>query len=81
MTNFKTFLIILFCISLIGCKKKSTSGLIEFDINTNYPVKTLNLEDVADIEYLVLDISDDDYLFSSVRTISDNYFIYSRNSS
>jgi len=46
-----------------------------FDVSGNFPVKTLDIEDVANIEYLILDITDDDYLFSSFISMSDNFIV------
>ena len=67
--------LLLFYLSLTGCKKNTSGDLIVFDINGNFPVKTLDIEDVADIEYLVLDISDDDYLFRYFNTMTDSFII------
>ena len=72
---FKTVLLVTLCLSLLSCKKNTSNDLIVFDVNMSVPVKTLDIEDVADIEYLVLDISDDDYLFSGFALMSDNYLV------
>ena len=52
-------------LSLSGCtpKKGSENKLIHLDISTSYPEKVLELEEVADIEYLQLELNDD-YLFA-----------------
>ena len=66
---FTTFFLLLF-----GCKKQTSDGLIVFDVNGNYPVKMLDIEDVADIEYLTLEINDD-FLFSYYSEMTDNYIL------
>ena len=73
--KYRYVFLLLFCLSLIGCKKNISDDLIVFDINGNFPVKTLDIEDIADIEYLVLDISDDDYLFRSFSAMTDSFII------
>jgi len=67
--------LLLLCISLISCKKNTSNDLIVFDVTMDFPVKTLNIEDLADIEYLILDVSDDDYLFRFLYQMTDNYII------
>ena len=74
--RFFNTVILLFCISLIGCKTQTSDDFIVFDVNGNYPVKTLNIEDVADIEYLTLEVKDD-FLFKYYREMTDNYIICS----
>jgi hypothetical protein len=74
--RFFNIVILLFCLSLIGCKIQTSDDLIVFDVNGNYPVKTLNIEDVADIEYLTLEVKDD-FLFKYYREMTDNYIICS----
>ena len=74
----KKFQIVFFLflyLSLSGCNKNTSGDLIVFDVNGNFPVKTLDIEDVADIEYLVLDVTDDDYLFTTFVSMSENYLI------
>ena len=75
MTHYKIMALIFLCVLLHGCKKNTSSELIVFDITANYPTKTLDIEDVADIEYLVLDISNDNYLFRYFHAMTDNLFI------
>ena len=59
----------------MSCKKHVSNDLIVFDVNGNFPIKTLDIEDVADIEYLILDATDDNYLFMSFVTMTENYAI------
>ena len=76
--KFRNVYLLLFCLSLIGCKKHTSNELIVFDVNSNFSIKTLDIEDVADIEYLVLDISDDDYLFRYFYAMTDSFIICNR---
>jgi len=73
--KFCSVFLLLFCLAPISCKKHTSKDLIAFDVNGNFPVKTLDVEEVADIEYVVLDITDDDYLFSDFMSMSDNFVI------
>ena len=73
---FKSVFLLIIFLSLFCCKKSTSSNdLMVFDVNSNFPEKTFNIEDIADIEYLVLKISDDDYIFSSFDIMTDNYII------
>jgi hypothetical protein len=76
--NSKRLMIMFLLLTLLGCKKNISGELIEFDVTANYPIKSLAIEDIAEIEYLVLDISDDDYLFQSFRTMTENFIMCSR---
>ena len=73
------FLLIL-CLLLTCCKNNNTSNdLIVFDVTASFPVKTLDIAEVADLEYVVLDISDDDYLFRFFYAMTDSFIICERN--
>jgi hypothetical protein len=64
-------------VCFISCgNKKSLDGssIIEFDINKKYPSKTISLQDIADVEYIILE-SKDDYLYTEFEYISENYII------
>ena len=67
---FKAVFLFALCILLIGCKNSISSDLIVFDVNGNFPVKTLDIQEVADIEYLTLEI-DDEYLFKLISICSN----------
>ena len=69
------FFLLLSILLLLNCKKDITGDIIVFDINEIFPVKTLDIEDVAEIEYLILDISDDEYLFRFFYTMTDSFII------
>lgn len=66
-------LIILFGLQ-VGCTTKDSNGLITIDVTKNYPDKKLWIHDIADVEYLILEL-DDNYLFSHILGISDNFVI------
>ena len=73
--KFCNVFLLLFCLAPISCKKQASNDLIVFDVNGNFPVKILDIQDIADIEYLVLDANDDDYLFAYFRSMTDNVLI------
>lgn len=66
--------ILLLGLSLLSCKKNTSTDLIVFDLNGNFPVKTLDIEDVAEIEYLTLELHDD-YLFTELAQMTDSFMI------
>lgn len=70
----KTCLLLLFLLSLEGCKKVASDDLIEFDVTGSYPLMTLDIQDVAEVEYLSPE-TNDDYLFSYFKGLSDSYVI------
>lgn len=76
ITKFKKVVVLAFCLSevLFCCNKNASSDLIKFDVNGNFPVKTLDIQDIADIEYLKLEINDD-YLFSDFVLLTDSFVI------
>ncbi|MDR1259091.1 MAG: 6-bladed beta-propeller [Tannerellaceae bacterium] len=63
------------CVSLLGCKDNTSGELIEFDLEGNYPSKILDVRDVADIEYLLLKTTDNNYLFKYIRSVGDNFVV------
>ena len=75
----QTVIFILLSMILFGCqsgsKQSKTGELIEIDISKNYPTKEIHLQNVADIEYVALETTDDVLLgqYSSISYISDNY--------
>jgi len=69
---------ILISVILTGCQKTIKSGeLVEIDISKSYPKKEIHLQDVADIEYIPLETTDDILLgqISIISYISDNYIV------
>ena len=84
--------IILLLMTGCGGNKQSADDLVVVDVTKNYPEKELMLQDFMDVEYIVLDSSDDEFLCQGevldvgkeimlVRNqISDgNIFIFDRN--
>ena len=64
----------------LGCtsEKSRENDLIYINISASYAEKEIQLEDIADIEYLQLEF-DDDFLFSEVATaVTTNYIIVCR---
>ena len=70
-----TISLVTLCLSLLSCTKNTSNDLIVFDVNMNVPVKTLDIDDLADVEYLVLDTSDDNYLYNYFYTMTDSFII------
>ena len=76
----KAFIILLSMI-LCGCQSGSqqskTGELVEIDISKNYPTKEIHLQNVADIEYIPLETTDDILLGGSCRIeyFSDKYIV------
>lgn len=66
--------ILLLGLSLLSCKKNTSTDLIVFDVNGDFPVKTLDIQDVAEIEYLTLALHDD-YLFAELVGMTDHFMI------
>jgi hypothetical protein len=65
---------------LSGCKseKGNKSNLIEFDVSTSYPEKEIRLDEIADIEYLQLEL-DEDFLFvNAPHIVTSDKIIISR---
>ena len=76
----KLFIFVIIYFPLYGCtlEKGSESNLIEFNVSASYPEKEINLEDVADIEYLQLEF-DENFLFSEVpQIITSDKIIFCR---
>lgn len=70
----KWFIITLF--ALTGCVKPSKTNLNVIEISKSYPDKTIKLSDIADISYVQLDDSNEDFLFrGGISTVSSNYFV------
>ena len=62
-----------------GGNKQSTDDFVTIDVRKNYPKKELFLQDFADVEYVPLESTDDEFLNEGwVRFVSDD-FIFVRN--
>jgi len=74
----KTLYIILFFVIMLGCQscnqKPQTSDLPVINLSKNYPQKEIRLQDIADIEYIPLETTDDVLLgqFSMIHHFSEN---------
>lgn len=69
------FLILFFSILSFSCKKNSQPSdpsIITFNVEEKYPLKTIDIHDVADVEYLLLE-SKNDSLYTNVVYITENY--------
>lgn len=71
----KTKLLFLLCVmfTCFSCKQQiSKDTLLEFDVTADYPEKTLNIQDVADVEYMVLK---SDTLYTKFFYMTDKYIL------
>ena len=73
--------ILLICIVLLftsGCTPRSQneSDLIHINVSRSYPVKEINLAEIAKIEFLQLEMHDDFLLRGNPRVITDNKIIF-----
>lgn len=64
----------LFSISCGDSTTQVTPTVHEFDITKKYPSKTLDINDLAKIEYLILE-SCDSFLYTHFSYLSDNYIL------
>ena len=60
------FILFVFFITIVSCadKKHPAENIISIDVSKNYPEKIITLEDIADVEYVQLEVHDD-YLFKA----------------
>lgn len=84
--------IILILFILVGCSIKSTNhstssekqnlivdngGLVTIDVTKKYPEKTINIQDIADVEYISLETNDKSLIRGGrPDIISEKYIIY-----
>lgn len=68
---------------LSSCKSTvDDSSIITIDVSKNYPVKEIDLKTIADIQYLILEDNNDDFLFKGLpRYITDNTLVIIDNAS
>ena len=79
MKNQMNWIGILVALFLFGCgdgKQKESDGLIRVDVSKSYPKKELILQDLFDIEYVPLEITDEMLTEGHIQYISDNYMIF-----
>lgn len=75
-TVFNSFLLAIFILS--GCNGKgkvSQKEIITVDVTQSYPTKKIVLQDIADVEYIPLETSDDFLWEGEVNTFTDHYII------
>lgn len=71
----KTKLLFLLSVVLtcLSCKQQTPkNALLEFDVTADYPERTLNIQDVADVEYMVLK---SDTLYTKFFYLTDKYIL------
>ena len=70
-------LMVILCGCQSGSRKSQTYDLPVIDISKNYPKKEIRLQDIADIEYIPLETTDDVLLgnLSNLSYVSDNFII------
>lgn len=71
-TTYILFAIIAFVTSCNTSHKKSDNEILKFNTTDEYPAKTLDIHDIADVEYILLQ-SKDSFLFTNFVYLSDNY--------
>ncbi|MDL2277236.1 6-bladed beta-propeller [Parabacteroides sp. OttesenSCG-928-G07] len=73
-------IIIITCLSACSDKKPSSVNLdlIEFDVTQTYPKKELDIHDIADVSYIILE-ADEEYLYQFPRTTITKNFIIENN--
>lgn len=76
--NKQYMLLLILCVILICCKKDISNHLIEFDLEADFPMETLDIQNIAEVKYLVLE-SSDDYLFTYFEAISNSLVICKNN--
>ena len=66
MKRINAVLIIILLVVMAGCgEKQSTDELITVDVTKSYPKKELILQDFLDVEYILLDDINDDFITNS----------------
>ena len=78
----KKFLSIILLTTLVACsngsKQSIESDLPVIDLEKEYPVKRIDIHEIADVEYIPLETTDESLLMSGTeKSISDKYIIVS----
>ena len=69
----KLFLALGLLLACISCKQQNPDdSLLEFDVTASYPEKTMDIRDVADVEYMVLK---SDTLYTMFLYLTDKYIL------
>ena len=77
MKNIVFFIIVAFLLSACSGNKSSSVDLnmIKFDVTKTYPVNQLDIYDIADVSYVILE-ADEDFLFDVPKAVlSENFII------
>ncbi len=77
MKRVNTILVALLLVVLAGCggNKQSNEELITVDLSKSYPKKELILQDLMDVEYIMLETSDDFLTQGLVRDVGKKYLL------
>lgn len=78
----RKYLFVFLLISLIACTNKSNqemeSDLPVIDLEKEYPIKRIDIHEIADVEYIPLETIDESILmFGTDKSVSDEYIIVS----
>ena len=80
MKRINAVLIIILLVVMAGCgKKQSTDDLIIVDVTKSYPKKELILQDFLDVEYILLDDTNDEFVTNGLITHIGKEIILARN--
>lgn len=77
MKRINKFLVSVLLVALAGCEgnKQSTDDLIIVDVSKNYPKKELVLQDFMDVEYIVLETTDEFLTQGLVQDVGKEYLL------
>ncbi len=77
MKRTNTILVVILLMGLAGCggNKQSNDGLITVDLSKSYPNKELILQDIMDVEYIVLETTDEFLTQGLVRDVGEQYLV------
>lgn len=73
-----TFILLgILCTCSIGCSvdKSEGSGLPVIDISKEYPIEKLDIREIADVEYIPLETTEESVLFGGWVSMSDEYIV------
>ena len=78
-TSFYLTICVIVYLLLVGCtsEKGNVNNLIQLDVHATYPMKEIKLEDIADIEYLQLEVDEDFLISRGPSIITSDKIIFS----